>query len=87
MARKVNQEINWKPRRLRNIETQARLALLQKSLPEVVRDVFAGDESHVEPVAPETVIRPKKSKFAVLLWEPRSQERNPLRPAVNPHTP
>ncbi|MBI5799565.1 MAG: hypothetical protein HZA92_02400 [Verrucomicrobia bacterium] len=77
MARKVSQEINWKPRRQRNIEVLARVAHLQKNLPSVVRDVFAGDESRVEPVPPDAVDLPKKSKFAVLLWEPRSQEGNP----------
>ena len=76
MARKVNQEINWKPRRLRNQELRARLARLQESLPEVVRGVFAGDESRVVPVGEEPAETPKKSKFAVLLWEPRSQQRN-----------
>ncbi|PAW83232.1 MAG: hypothetical protein B9S33_14075 [Pedosphaera sp. Tous-C6FEB] len=62
---------------MRNQELKARLARLQESLPEVVRGVFAGDESSVLPVAAEPPEPPKKSKFAVLLWEPRSQPRNP----------
>ena len=72
MARSAKEEIAWKPRRQRRLDVQARVAHLQKNLPHVVREVFAGDESRVEAVAEEAVKQPKKSKFAVLLWEPRT---------------
>ena len=67
--------IAWKPRRLRKDELAARVAHLQKNLPPVVREVFAGDESRVEAVEEEPLPRPKKSKYAVLLWEPRGEGR------------
>ena len=51
------------------------MAHLQKNLPAVVQEVFAGDERRVAPVPAEPVPLPKKSKFAVLHWEPRSQAR------------
>jgi len=67
----------WKPRRLRKQDIEARVAHLQKNLPPVVREVFGADDaragmetathtSEAKSVAPK-----KKSKFAVLLWEPR----------------
>lgn len=71
MARSAQEEMAWKPRRLRKQDVQARVAHLQKNLPQVVREVFAGDESRVEAVPSESVNQPKKSKYAVLLWEPR----------------
>ena len=71
MSRSAQEKLDWKPRRLRKQDAQARGAHLQKSLPQVVRDVFAGDESRVEAVPPEPAEQPKKSKFAGLLWEPR----------------
>ncbi len=71
MTRKAKEEMAWKPRRLRKQDIVARVAHLQRNLPSVVRDVFAGDESRVEAVPAEPVSLPKKSKFAVLLWEPR----------------
>ena len=73
MARIAHDEMSWKPRRLRKQDMQARVAHLQKNLPQVVREVFAGDESRVQAVEPEPGKRPKKSKFAVLLWELRSE--------------
>lgn len=76
MARTATEEIAWKPRRLHREDLKARVAHLQKNLPPVVREVFAGDESRVEAVAPEPVRPPKKSKFAVLLWEPRGSGPN-----------
>ena len=76
MARSAQEEMAWKPRRQRRLDVQARVAHLQKNLPSVVRDVFAGDESRVEQVAEEPKKEPKKSKFAVLLWEPRSEGGN-----------
>lgn len=87
MARKVTQEINWKPRRVRNLEHKARLARLQASVPELMRGVFAGDESHVVPVAAEADESPKKSKSTLLPWEPRSQQRSSQPNRVNTHTP
>lgn len=72
MARQVTHEINWKPRSQRKLEAQTRSSHAQLNLPFVVSGVLAGDESGVTPVAPEAVEPPKKSKFAVLLWEPRS---------------
>ncbi len=71
MARNATEEMAWKPRRLRKEDVQARVAHLQKNLPHVVREVFAGDESRVEPVSSAPAHPKKKSKFAVLLWEPR----------------
>ena len=71
MARNAKEEMAWKPRRLRKQDIEARVAHLQRNLPSVVRDVFAGDESRVAPVPAESPDAPKKSKFAVLLWEPR----------------
>lgn len=67
----------WKPRRLRKQDIEARVVHLQKNLPPVVREVFGAGTGHAgvgtasatseaKPVAPK-----KKSKFAVLLWEPR----------------
>ena len=76
MARSAKEEIEWKPRRQRRLDVQARVAHLQKNLPHIVREVFAGDESRVEQVADEPAQQPKKSKFAVLLWEPRSEGGN-----------
>jgi hypothetical protein len=76
MARKVTQEINWKPRRVRNLEHKARLTRLQASLPELMRGMLAGDESRVVPVAEEPDQSQAKSKSTLLLWEPRSQQRN-----------
>ncbi|NBV25122.1 MAG: hypothetical protein EBS05_24780 [Proteobacteria bacterium] len=76
MARTANEEIAWKPRRLHREDLKARLAHLQKNLPPGVREVFAGDESRVEPVTPEPPKKIKKSKFAVLHWEPRNDGRN-----------
>lgn len=76
MARSAKEEIAWKPRRQRRLDVQARVAHLQKNLPHVVREVFAGDESRVESVADEPAKQAKKSKFAVLLWEPRSEGGN-----------
>ena len=75
MARNASEPIAWKPRRLRKDELAARVAHLQKNLPPVVREVFAGDESRVEAVEEEPLPRPKKSKYAVLLWEPRAKGR------------
>ena len=74
MARKLTQEINWKPRRQRSLEAPARTTRLQMNLPFVVSEVLAGDESRVELVAPEPGEPPTQSQPAVLLWEPRSQE-------------
>lgn len=73
MARSAQEEMAWKPRRLRKQDMQARVAHLQKNLPQVVREVFAGDESRVEAVESEPAKQPKKSEFAGLLWEPRSE--------------
>lgn len=78
MARNAKEEMAWKPRRLRKEDVQARVAHLQKNLPHVVREVFGADDARMgtetatvtgeakQPAAPK-----KKSKFAVLLWEPR----------------
>lgn len=77
MARHGSEQMAWKPRRLRKEDVEARVAHLQRNLPPVVREVFGGDEAHAgvqttaaaheaKPAAPK-----KKSKFAVLLWEPR----------------
>jgi hypothetical protein len=77
MARNAKEEMAWKPRRLRKQDIEARVAHLQRNLPPVVREVFGGDEANAgaqttatahetKPAAPK-----KKSKFAVLLWEPR----------------
>ena len=74
MARKLTQEINWKPRHQRSLEVSAHATHLQMSLPFVVSDVLAGDESRVELVAPEPGEPLAQSQPAVLLWEPRSQE-------------
>ncbi len=60
----------WKPRRLRKEDVEARVAHLQKNLPPVVREVFAGDEDR-RPAKSVAAHPKKKSKFAVLLWEPR----------------
>lgn len=77
MARSAKEEIPWKPRRQRRLEVQARVAHLQHNLPSIVREVFAGDESRVDAVASAEPIKPpKKSKFAVLLWEPRGDGRS-----------
>ena len=76
MARSIKEEIAWKPRRQRRLDMQARVAHLQKNLPTVVREVFAGDESRVDAVPDEAAKQPKKSKFAVLLWQLRSEGRN-----------
>lgn len=77
MARNGLEQIAWKPRRLRKDDVQARVAHLQRNLPPVVREVFGGEEPRavaevkaVEHEAKPTAPR-KKSKFAVLLWEPR----------------
>jgi hypothetical protein len=72
MARQVTHEISWKPRSQRKLEAQTGSSDAQLILPFPVGGVFAGDESGVSAVAPEAVEPPKKSKFAVLLWEPRS---------------
>ena len=72
MARQVTHEISWKPRSQRKLEAQTRSSNAQLNLPFPVSGVFAGDESGVSALAPEAVESPKKSKFAVLLWEPRS---------------
>ncbi len=67
----------WKPRRLRKEDVQARVAHLQKNLPSVVHEVFAADGGRVgadvKPAAHDAkpATPKKKSKFAVLLWEPR----------------
>lgn len=78
MARNAKEEMAWKPRRLRKQDIEARVAHLQKNLPPVVREVFGADDARLgvetaavaneakQPAAPK-----KKSKFAVLLWEPR----------------
>lgn len=77
MARNGLEQIAWKPRRLRKDDVQARVAHLQRNLPPVVREVFGGDEAHAgapaKAVAHEHKLAApkKKSKFAVLLWEPR----------------
>jgi hypothetical protein len=78
MARNAIEEMAWKPRRLRKQDVEARIAHLQRNLPPVVREVFVGDESRVEPVPaePGPAPAPKKSKFAVLLWEPRGDGRS-----------
>ncbi len=72
MARKVTQEINWKPRRQRNLEVPARGAHVQLHLPIVMGDVLAGDESRVELTAPEPGELPSPFQPAALPWEPRS---------------
>ena len=77
MARNAKEEMAWKPRRLRKQDIEARVAHLQKNLPHVVREVFSAEAGRAEP-APQTKLpaKPKKSKFAVLLWEPRSEGGN-----------
>lgn len=60
----------WKPRRLRKQDIEARVAHLQKNLPHVVREVFGADNA-VTSEAKQPAVPKKKSKFAVLLWEPR----------------
>ena len=72
MARKLTQEINWKPRRHRNLEVPTRGAHVQMHLPIVMGDVLAGDENCVELIAPEPGELPKPFKPAALCWEPRS---------------
>ena len=77
MARSAKEEIPWKPRRQRRLEVQARVAHLQNNLPSIVREVFAGGESRGEAIAATEPIKPpKKSKFAVLPWEPRGDSRS-----------
>jgi hypothetical protein len=77
MARNAKEEMAWKPRRLRTEDVQARVAHLQRNLPPVVQEVFGGEETRAGGLAkgveqqPNPVTPKKKSKFAVLLWEPR----------------
>lgn len=76
MARNAKEEMPWKPRRLRKEDMEARVAHLQKNLPHVVREVFASDEQSAPLPAAKPVKAPKKSKHAVLHWEPRSGRDN-----------
>lgn len=73
MARSAEEQMAWKPRRLRKQDVAARVAHLQKNLPPVVREVFASKDRRAGASA---AAPPKKSKFAVLLWEPRTAERS-----------
>ncbi len=74
MARIHSEEMSWKPRRLRKHEIQARVAHLQKNLPQVVREVFAAETKRAARDAQNgDRTPPKKSEHAVLLWEPRSE--------------
>lgn len=67
----------WKPRRLRKQDIEARVAHLQRNLPHVVREVFGAEAGHAEKASQtKHSVKPKKSKFAVLLWEPRSEGGN-----------
>ncbi|MEN9576087.1 MAG: hypothetical protein RL514_3942 [Verrucomicrobiota bacterium] len=76
MARKLTQEINWKPRRQRSLEAPARTTHLQMSLPFIASEVLAGDESRVELVASEPDGPAKDSESAVLHWAPRGEGRS-----------
>jgi hypothetical protein len=77
MARNAKEEMAWKPRRLRTEDVQARVAHLQRNLPPVVQEVFGGEGPRAgvqaQGIEPESnPVKPKKkSKFAVLHWEPR----------------
>lgn len=78
MARHGKEEMAWKPRRLRKQDIEARVAHLQKNLPHVVREVFGADNARMGTETAAVTSEPKesgapkkKSKFAVLLWEPR----------------
>ncbi len=75
MARHVPEEITWKPRRLRKQDIDARVAHLQKTLPSVVREVFAEGEKRAEAPAAKPAKTQKKSKFAVLHWEQRPPDK------------
>ncbi len=81
MARHGKEDMAWKPRRLRKQDIEARVSHLQKTLPPVVREVFRVEESAAKKELPDRASKAepappqKKSKFAVLLWEPRGDGR------------
>lgn len=77
MARKLTQEINWKPRRQQGLEGATSGVHVQMHLPFIVNEVLAGDENRVELVAAEPGELPQTAQPAVLPWEPRSSARNP----------